>query len=206
MNTGDYLSFTAQRPRLFCRVVRMTGAVTDRRNPRHLASCPACQAYFRGAESMENALRRDALRAGHTITPSPTLEADILRAVRISSPAPAPRSSHRYGTWVASGLTAAVAIIVGVFTPRREPSPVVSQADAKAIARAVETISSRWVDTIIPTAGELVGENPLQRELGFVYSDVRSALDFLALNFSPTTSTVPAQSRQRIGIDSPLTL
>jgi hypothetical protein len=82
----------------------------------------------------------------------------------------------------------------------REGIEAVAANESAVILSTVEAMSTQLVDTVIPAAGEFVAHNPLQEELGLVYSDVRSALDFLALNFLPTAaapqnSTTPPTRR-----------
>jgi hypothetical protein len=54
-----------------------------------------------------------------------------------------------------------------------------------------KSISTLWQNSVVPKAQTLVVDNPLQHELDSVYSDTRSALNFLALNFLPTTPATP---------------
>jgi hypothetical protein len=79
---------------------------------------------------------------------------------------------------------------------RAETPDTIAATEAAVIVDAVETFSNRLVDSVIPSAGKLVAQNPLQEEIGSVYSDMRSALDFLALNFLPA-STTRAEPRSR---------
>ncbi|MEO6244258.1 MAG: hypothetical protein ABIQ12_02375, partial [Opitutaceae bacterium] len=55
-------------------------------------------------------------------------------------------------------------------------------------ANAVGTLSRRLVETVIPTAGEFAANNPLRQEFDAIYSDARSAVGFLALNFLPESA------------------
>jgi hypothetical protein len=78
----------------------------------------------------------------------------------------------------------------------RGPEPSTAEQTA-AILETVETLSTQLMESVIPRAGGIVSTNPLQEELGLVYSDMRSALDFLALNFLPTappSSELPPRS------------
>lgn len=99
---------------------------------------------------------------------------------------------------------AAFAIILALrfgsgFEPRERVAGATPRDDAAMILSTVESLSSELVGTVIPSAGELVVQNPLQEEIGSVYSDMRSALDFLALNFLPATRLSPPAEPARPG-------
>jgi hypothetical protein len=184
------------RPRLVCRIVRSSRALLERAGSRHLAGCAECQAFFRTSEQLELQLRRDAPVLRQTLpVPSSTLERDILRAVRESA---APAEPVRRGNlaWVGgAAATAAIAAFVWVQRPiAPQPSVAATPADAAAIVNAVQDLSARFTRNVIPSAGAMVANNPLQQELGSVYSDARSALDFLALNFLPSSNRMAVQS------------
>jgi hypothetical protein len=190
-------------PRLVCRVIRQGYALLDRRSGRHAAACPDCQEYFRLQESLETSLGIEA-RASRQSQPSThTLEQNILRAVRQSQPEPEPaRSRSGNRGWIVSGLAAAAAVAIAVVSidrrpelvrPTREVARANPSEDATVLVDAVQSISSGLTDSVIPSAGAFVAQNPMQQELGSVYSDVRSALDFLALNFLPTSTSARTQ-------------
>jgi hypothetical protein len=202
MNATPYRS---DRPRLVCRVIRSWCAVSERR-PAHARSCPSCQAYFQAADNLESTLRKATSHTHSEVLPSsPDFEHAILRAVRTSTSVPE-RSRRRAPsrTWVMGGLSAvtamvAIALSVNVAPPASPPTRVVSTSSAEEAAlilNTVESLSTELVGSVIPSAGQFVAENPLQQEIGYVYSDVRSALDFLALNFLPTTGAKPAAPEQ----------
>ena len=71
------------------------------------------------------------------------------------------------------------------------------EAAAAMLANAVDTVSRGLVETVIPTAGEFAANNPLQREFDAIYSDARSVVGFLAMNFLPNSpaGTTPAPTR-----------
>ena len=193
MNSIPTTSLTP-RPRLACRIARLWCSVANDRPSRHVAACPDCQAFLAANAALERELRSDAVRASAELHPSDAFAQSIIRAVRTTE-RPSRPSGMRAGSWLLGGLgiAAAAAVAVGLMAPRAilpgSGTPVASanpSEDAAAIAQTVESLSVQFVDTVIPSAGELVAENPLQRELSSMYSDVRSALDFLAMNFSPT--------------------
>ena len=206
---GD--SATSPSTRLLCHVVRQWAGFSGHENSRHVASCVACQEYFQANAELERALRNEAAEAVRTATaPSGNLEWQIMQAVRASAGGQSSRrssSSPSRSRWIFGGLTAAVAVAVAMLTLNRQTTSSTTRddlanvtptpADAQVIVQAVESLSNRLVDSVIPSAGELVAENPLQQELGSVYSDVRSALDFLALNFLPGSAAAPAANRDR---------
>ena len=196
------------QPRLACRFVRQWCAIFSDRRPSHVAACTSCRAYFAASRSLEETLRRDAPDiSSEAFATSGALEQNILRAVRISARKPEnSRRSFPGRTWTVGAL-GAIAAVVAVFvtldrnsTSRVETRLVESSTaeDAAVIIDTVETLSSELVDSVIPSAGMLVSKNPLQQELGLVYSDMRSALDFLKLNFLPTTpaNAEPAQAQR----------
>lgn len=206
MNRKRFPADPNARPRLVCRIVRQWCALSDQHPPRHAFTCVSCQSYFAATQSLETALRR---AAATTVlpTPSPEFERQILHAVR-AAVTQSTRETHAASTrWriFSGGLAATASLAVIVFLANFKPqvdtakgsSPSAAEG-AAVIVSAVQTLSNGLVDSVIPSAGELVAENPLQQELGSVYSDVQSALDFLALNFLPasTTKPTPVQTRQ----------
>ena len=199
---------SSEPPLLACRFVRQWCAIFNEQRSGHVAACTSCQTYFAASRSLEETLRQDASEVGFdTFTASPALERNILRAVRLSAPEPENvRRSFPGRTW-AVGALGAIAAVVAVFvtldrdaTSRVEPrlAEASTAEEAAVIIDTVETLSNELVGSVIPSAGMLVSKNPLQQELGMVYSDMRSALDFLKLNFLPTTptSTEPAQAQR----------
>jgi anti-sigma factor RsiW len=187
----------ADRPRLFCRFVRQWAIVFSDRRPAHARSCPDCEAYFQALDNLETRLRGAASAPDRdAFEPSPDYERTLLRAVRATAPGTErPRTWFSSGVWAVGGIGAVAALVAIVLSlnpgPTVEPQAQLAEQataeEAAVIITAVESLSMHFVDSVIPAAGGLVAENPLQQELGLVYSDVRSALDFLALNFLPTT-------------------
>ena len=199
------------RPRLTCRVVRQWCAIFSDQQPGHVDACASCQAYFAASRSLEETLRLNASEfRADAFTAPPELERNILRAVRISAAQPQePRRSFPGRSWAVGALgaiAALVAIVATFVTLDRDSSsgvqPRVAEAstaeEAAVIIDTVETLSSELVESVIPSAGELVSKNPLQQELGLVYSDMRSALDFLKMNFLPSVpaNAEPAQAQR----------
>ena len=185
-------------PRLVCRIVRQWSVISGNTHPAHATTCASCRHYFGAMQDLETQLRRDSVRAALP-TSSHDFAEQIIGSVREAATEPAEPARPTFGRmWMLGGLAAtgalAALLISANFKPRLDEhaSATLSTADGTAVVvSAVQSLSSGLVDSVIPSAGELVAENPLQRELGSVYSDVRSALDFLALNFLPTT-TAPA--------------
>ena len=185
---------TPNRPRLFCRLIRawssLTGAAhtseSSGRIGRHIASCAECGAFFHASDELENALRRDARRVRQA--PSGDLEQRIARAVRLSSEAPRRSSRWIPALSIAGAVAAAVVAILAV----RRPAPTnpevasVSRAEVAQLVDDLGSVPSRVWTSIEPSATKLTTENPLRQEIDSVYSDARSALNFLALNFLPT--------------------
>lgn len=185
------------RARLFCRIVRHWSSEESA----HVAACADCQRFFAASRSLESALRREAGR--RLSEPSAGFEQRLLNAVRRAEAAPAREEAVRRssGLWVAGAALAAVAC--GVFVLQRGPGGAgtpevaggVAAGDAAVIADAVKSLSDRLVDSVIPSAGAMVADNPLQRELDSLQTDARSALRFLAMNFLPAAPTAVAQPR-----------
>jgi hypothetical protein len=191
-------------PRFRCRLVRLWCPDTGP-HPRHAESCADCREYFRASDALDSALRRDAVRNAPEFPAG--LERSILLAVRASSRAPA-RSSRSPWFLLGGGLivaAAAVALAVVLLQPasRVQPGSLASNptTSAPVVAAADESITTRLWNAVIPPAGTLVADNPLRQELKSVYSDARSALDFLALNFLPSaqvaalTQSAPARTQ-----------
>ena len=181
------------QPRLFCRIVRQWRSVVAGGGTRHLDSCADCRAYFESAGVLDAALRRDAGAWAQTApAPSVGFERRVLGAVMQSTaPATAARSRVWRGAWAATGALAAIAALV-VFRPASGPTRETSEVNAAMLTGAVQAVSRGLVETVIPSTGALVADNPMQREFEAIYADARSALGFLALNFLPA-STVPAR-------------
>lgn len=174
-------------PRFRCRVARTARALVDGAGEGHALGCADCQVFFSAAEALDHDLRCEAsaLRAA-VPEPSSELAYAILRAVREDAVASRPIRSRK-PVWVMSaiavGAIVAVVFVQSPVSPSRQMAVITD--DTEAIVQAVEKLSVKLTDTIIPTTGEILANNPLQKELGSVYTDARSALDFLVLNFLP---------------------
>jgi hypothetical protein len=205
MKTSRGTHVPEAHPRLVCQIVRQWSVVSDGRTPGHVARCADCQAYFAATRELQSALREDAAKVRRSAeTTSPAFEPQLRRAIRNAAPEPAnARPTMLRRAWGIGGLCAAAALAVALSLrtdPGSQPEPLASASareDAAVIITAVESLSSDLVESVIPKAGELVAQNPLQQEFGSVYSDVRSALDFLALNFLPTTPANPEPASTR---------
>lgn len=201
MNTAPV---STSRPRLACRVIRTCAAVFDLSRSRHVAGCAECRAHFDSLTEFDITLHRAALDASRqTPAASTGFERRILQAVRESAAGPdrSPGTLRRFKLSHIAGFAAAAAVAAIVFTrgPWRDRSDepgMIARAGAELLVDTVDSLSSRLTESVIPSAGEMVARNPLQQELGSVYNDMRSALDFLALNFLPTApaSTAPRRS------------
>ncbi len=175
--------------KLACRLARLSSTLRDDAAPRHAATCPACQAYFAAQSGLETELRRSA-PAARGATPD-DLERGIMAAVhRSRAPEPEARRSLPWGTFATFGTAAAV-IVLGALYFQRSGQPAsreIAAADAQALLQSVSSLSADFSGRVLPTAGALVTDNPLQAEATAVYQSARSALDFLALNFLPTAA------------------
>ncbi len=193
-------------PRLVCRVVRQWCSLVESANPPHVASCAECRDFVRAGAALDAALRSSA-------APIVRAQADeddvrtraIMRAVR--SAAPATESSPSWRGALATGAAMAALSVAMVYFNRSPeiPAPVAvatppaaAAADAALLADTVQDLSGRFVGSVLPTAGAMVANNPMQQEFGSLYADARAALGFLALNFLPTApeeSSAPAKRR-----------
>jgi hypothetical protein len=184
---------TTRSPRFVCRIVRLWGSVLGSAHSGHVETCADCRQFFRAGDELESALRRDAVR--YAPVPPEGIERRIMQAIdrstRTARPARSPRALILAGSAVAA--VALIAFFVkyqafpgsgGTATP-----PTVQVNDALVVAQSISTL---WQKSVVPSAQTLVVDNPLQHELDSVYSDTRSALDFLALNFLPTSPTTPS--------------
>ena len=183
------------RPRFVCRVVRLWYSVfgpTAGGRSRHIETCADCRQYFHAGDELESALRRDAARFAPV--PPEGLERRIMQTVERSTRTARPARSP-LALILAGSVVAAVALIAffGRYPafPRQGGSTTnqtVQMNDALVVAKSISTL---WQNSVVPSAQTLVVDNPLQHELDSVYSDTRSALNFLALNFLPTTQATP---------------
>ena len=209
MTAKTQISSHQSRPRLMCRLVRQWSAILSDGKPSHARGCPDCQAYFQRGDDFEQALRDDAVEVSAVnFAASSSLDTKIIRVIREMRPQEAQtRSRHPSRGWAVGAFAAAAATAVIAVWLRVDPlsnsAPRVAATtpadDAVVIIKTVEELSTELIGSMIPAAGAAVAENPLQRELGSVYSDMRSALDFLAMNFLPTAQIEsPPGSGRRI--------
>mgnify|MGYP000847632041 CR=1 FL=1 len=180
------------RPRFVCRAVRHWHALSGG-SSRHATTCAECRAYFAAAAEFDLALRRgaSAWRAATTPPPSAGFERRLLDAV--NAPARPPRSNRvrRFGWTAAATLAAAVAVVL--LRPAGQPAGRAVGDELALLGEAVDRASRGLVETVIPTTGAFVADNPLQREFGALYADARAAVGFLAANFLPVPAgAVPA--------------
>lgn len=197
---------TSNHVRFVCRAVRGWAALGgepegNRIGSHHIAGCADCSRFFAAGQSLDFALRREA---AHHSTPLPVgLEDRIVRAVQRSSQASiAAERSPRAGagrTFVALAFAAAAAIVLTVFLLPKPtvPSPGSIQSLASANGApdpAVESESRLW-NSESPAARAFLTRNPLEEEAAAVYSDARSAVRFLAMNFLPLAAeSVPRRA------------
>jgi hypothetical protein len=189
----------ASSPPLSCRLVRgwiaLFGNETSAQRNSHVCRCPGCQAYFAAADDFDRMLRRDAAAA--RAEPPSSLEANILRAVRQSTP---PRRHYSLLPILSlSGVAAAIAAgVVMLESSPAPPSATVIGDDTAAVdsspaaARpAVVTDMPDLLAQLRPQAEAVMRQQPLQNELDAVVSSARGAVRFLAKNFMPADA-VPA--------------
>lgn len=190
------------KTRLACRVARALCALRETSSSAHVAGCADCQSYFRTATTLESALRREA-PATRAAVPA-NFERDLLRAVREAAAeenlitSPRPRASLPALPWrsLATFGAVAAALVLGAFLFQRRAEPLApTRAEALAFLDTVGTATERLTEEVIPTAGTLIADNPLQTEFTALESDARAAVDFLALNFLPRSAIVASNSR-----------
>lgn len=186
---------------LVCRATRLWCAVMDASTSVHVAQCDACQHYFANVSALSAALRAEA--SGTLAALDPAAPPRTWRAVRDAQASQTPTTretpTRRRELPVLASLTAlaALAVVAILIQPGREPvdslSPVRVASiqstpvspEAVLLVEAMQSWSQQWSESIVPSAGELAANNPLQAEISSVYADARAALDFLALNFLP---------------------
>jgi len=193
------LTTSSANPRFTCQVVRFARALMENVGGAHVSSCPDCQVFYRAMGELDAALRREtpATREAIVGESSSELERSIMRAVREAKAAADPAPSRLPGwTWALSGVAAAAVAAVFVFHQPAASSHAVAgpSDDALAVIDAVESFSTKLTERVIPATGSLAANNPLQRELGSVYTDARSALNFLALNFLPGATVASVEN------------
>jgi hypothetical protein len=182
--------------RLYCRLVRTFSAAGPM--SRHAETCADCRRYFQASAQLGAALRRDAVRFAPP--PPAGLERGIMQAIQAAMPSSEmartrsrPASTHA-GWWagISVAVAAVMALAVGLMHPptsnpaQPNPSAGISVAENPAATTPTEesTVERLW-NTFVPPAQKIATAEPLQDELDAVYSDTRSAIDFLALNFLP---------------------
>jgi len=115
--------------------------------------------------------------------------AEVVREQRVTQ-----SSGSRLVLWGSlAGAAAAVAVAflflggptVGSRDQAQDITPDQLLADSRQLARS---LNERLQNDVAPLANSLAQENPLQQEIGAVYSDAQSALQFLAMNFLPASA------------------
>lgn len=127
-----------------------------------------------------------------------------MESVRVSARPPR-RSSHRALQFSLIGSAAAAALTFlawgrgSLGNGRSGAAPAEVSSTVSELVGVLRTVPANFKQTIEGQAEQLAQNNPLHREIENVYSDARSALDFLALNFLPTPSTTEAADLSRQG-------
>ena len=178
----------SNRPKLVCRVTRWRAALLDHSASAvhgHGARCADCQTYFAAASQLETALRQNA-PALAAIAPG-TLDSRIINAVQRSQRQER-RSSHPMA-WLVTGLGVTAAAMV-LLVQMNKPQPRVNQEHFASVAEVLDLANElpERLSTLQPDALRLLEANPLQTEITLVRLDAQSALNFLALNFLPSSA------------------
>lgn len=183
----------SKEPRLMCRLVQGwvsvfgDGAAVPQRGvgARHVATCACCRQYFHACSALESSLRRGARDENETADPD--LERRIVAAIHASARRPRRRRSPLAAiSLVGAAACAAFAVVLASRTP---VPPTGSSMASLRVATARDSAASKLWGELRPAADAILDAQPLQREADAVYSDARSAIGFLALNFLPS---VPA--------------
>jgi hypothetical protein len=203
--------------RLVCRAARLWCALSDATTSPHVAGCAACQRHLADVSALSSALRAEASATLTGLDPaSAQRTCQAVRqahAVATRTNAAAPRRRPNFALLAGLTAVAGLAMIALVIQPERDPvdslapvqvasrqsPPVVPEA--VLLVEAMQTWSQKWSESVVPSAGKLAANNPLQTEMSSVYADARAALDFLALNFLPVmpSSAEPEPIRKSTG-------
>ncbi|MDB6152781.1 MAG: hypothetical protein JWL90_1234 [Chthoniobacteraceae bacterium] len=185
----------ATRPRLACRIIRIDLSFSDLENgggfsTRHLVSCNSCRGYLSAARALEMSLSHAAKNERQTVPIG--LDRRIVSAV-LHAAASGPKATFSF-----RGLTLGTAlalVIAAVVISRKTPElpPVPSQADFVSVAGM--SPDNGWT-RLRPSADRLLDAAPLQAEADAVYSDARSAIGFLAMNFLPAAHPAATPERE----------
>lgn len=185
----------APRPdtRFTCQVVRFWSSVRNDDAPpaRHLERCESCRCFFSSVDQLQLHLRHSARPLS---TPPSGLENRILHALDRSEALAIRKPQHRL-------FTTSVALCVVVFSvaalwrlnlvPFLGPNANTAGEYATEVAALIAAVRAMPSDLRVkieePTA-QLVQKNSLGREVENVYSDAKSALDFLSANFLPASA------------------
>jgi len=193
---------SAPPARFACRVIRLGRALTEssrapteqrRFGSRHIARCAACQEFFRHGEALERSLRGEACALVQTLPAG--LDQRIITVIRAAA---THRVKRRAFPMVGAALSAAAALVLlGLWILRPIPPRNVDRHETIAgdvgTARgfAAPQLLDRFWNSLPESADTLLDRNPLRKEADAVYADARSAVQFLALNFLPTTTAGP---------------
>jgi hypothetical protein len=184
-----------------CRWLRLRASVfgrDDRVTPSssHLAHCPDCQAYFAAQQHLTTQLRQHAAQQGKV--PPAGLETRIIHAVARATPAARRRPVIGLPMGVLAGAAAAVAMALwfagGGVWPGRAHDQVIADRRAATDRVGNEALPAPSLTALTAPVEQLLQQNPLQDEVDHVYSDARSAVRFLAMNFLPNSSVDPARA------------
>jgi hypothetical protein len=193
------LPLACQAARLWFSVGRETTTPS-----RHLATCPGCQSYLVSINALQLDLRRSA---GQTAaTPAPGLESRIIDAVRLADRPTSRESSGRLFVVAVASCAAALLFVVawqlGLLPFPGHPSATQGQyaTEVAALVAAVRALPADLSRNLESPTAQLARDNSLGHEVENVYSDARSALDFLALNFLPASSSDSLGDRKEVGV------
>lgn len=189
----------SETPRFACRIIRFLSAMGFRKTSadHHAENCQSCRAWFAAGESLDRQLRLDARSQFQRA--SDGLEDRIFDGIEIPN-----RSAGREfgGTRMVlfslAGVAAACAVaFVLLRGPATSSDLALIETPAVSVEKSSEfiTITSIAAIDAVPrgmrnlvdsSPATLKEQNPLQREADAVYSDSRSVLRFLAVNFLPS--------------------